>query len=67
MPWCEDCAKFWNPNSMSPDGTCPRCGNQIADPPSPQRIPWHMWVLIVAFGLYLGWRAIQGVQWLLAR
>ena len=23
VPWCEDCSKFWNPNSMPPDGTCP--------------------------------------------
>ena len=23
MPWCEDCARFWNPNTLPPDGTCP--------------------------------------------
>ena len=31
MPWCEDCSKFWNPNSLPPDGTCPSCGRVIGD------------------------------------
>ena len=26
MPWCEDCAKYWAPSAMRPDGTCPTCG-----------------------------------------
>jgi hypothetical protein len=29
MPWCEDCAKFWNPSSMRPDGSCPTCGRVL--------------------------------------
>jgi len=29
MPWCEDCAKFWNPSSMKTDGTCPTCGRVL--------------------------------------
>jgi len=33
MPWCETCAKFWNPNSMQPDGTCPSCGRSLAEAP----------------------------------
>jgi hypothetical protein len=34
MPWCEDCAKFWTPSSMSADGSCPSCGRvlQVPDP-----------------------------------
>jgi len=64
MPWCEDCAKFWNPNTIPPDGSCPTCGRVIADPPD-SRVPWHFWLLVVALVLYLGWRVIQGFQWLL--
>ena len=30
MPWCETCAKFWNPSSMRADGTCPTCGRSLA-------------------------------------
>jgi hypothetical protein len=63
MPWCDDCSKFWNPNSMPPDGTCPTCGRIIADMPD-TKVPWHFWLLVVALTLYLGWRLVQGVQWL---
>src|SRR4051794_40612299 len=63
MPWCEDCAKFWNPNTIPPDGTCPTCGAVIGDPPS-SRVPWHFWVLIIGTVVYLGYRAFQGFRWL---
>lgn len=52
---------------MPPDGTCPSCGRLIGDPPKPQRVPWHFWVLVAAAVSYLGWRAVQGIEWLLAR
>lgn len=63
MPWCEDCAKFWNPNTMPPDGTCPTCGRLIGEAPS-SRVPWHFWVLIIGTVIYLGYRAFQGFEWL---
>ena len=31
MPWCEECAKYWTPNSMNDDGTCPRCGEVVSE------------------------------------
>jgi hypothetical protein len=65
VPWCEDCSKFWNPNSMPPDGTCPTCGEMIGDPPD-TKVPWHFWGLLAALVLYLGWRAVQGFEWLVA-
>jgi hypothetical protein len=64
MPWCEDCSKFWNPNTIPPDGTCPTCGRIIAEPPD-TRVPWHFWLLVAGLVLYLGWRVIQGFQWLI--
>ena len=30
MPWCELCAKFWTPSSMSAGGECPSCGRVLA-------------------------------------
>ena len=30
MPWCEQCAKFWTPSSMSAGGECPSCGRVLA-------------------------------------
>ena len=67
MPFCDDCNKFWNPNSLPPDGTCPTCGRFIAEAPKPQKVPWHFWLLIAAGTIYLGWRAIQGIEWLVNR
>jgi hypothetical protein len=67
VPWCEDCSKFWNPNTLPPDGTCPTCGRLIGDPPKAQRVPWHFWVIIVALSIYLSYRAFQGVEWLIHR
>lgn len=67
MPWCESCARYWSPNSLPPDGSCPSCGRVIAEAPVPARVPWHFWVLVVAVAVYLGWRVVQGVGWLLAR
>jgi hypothetical protein len=35
MPWCETCSRFLNPNTLRPDGTCPTCGRQVAEPTAP--------------------------------
>jgi hypothetical protein len=64
MPWCEECSKFWNPTSMNSDGTCPTCGREIAPP---AKTPWHFKLLMAALALYLGFRAVQGVEWVLHR
>ena len=29
-------------------------------------VPWHFKLLLVATVLYLGWRAVQGVAWVVA-
>ncbi len=60
MPWCDDCQKFWNPNSMPPSGECPDCKRVIS---LPMKTPWHFWLLLGAVVLYLGWRLVQGVIW----
>ena len=67
MPWCEDCAKFWNPNSMPANGQCPTCGAQLADPQEDSeeyRPPWHFKLLVVALCVYLAWRLVQVVLWI---
>ena len=60
MPWCEDCSRFLNPNSLSARGECPSCGRVVV---KPAKTPWHFWVLLSFVVVYLGWRAIQGVVW----
>ena len=64
MPWCDDCARFYNPTSLKTDGTCPSCGHQVAEPVA---TPWHFKLLLVAIALYLGWRFVQGVMWVAGR
>jgi hypothetical protein len=65
MPWCEDCARYLTPTSLGPDGTCPTCQRQLADPKKAPRVPWHFWLLLIALVLYLGWRLVQGIDWVI--
>jgi hypothetical protein len=30
MPWCEPCAKYFAPSSLSTEGECPECKNPVA-------------------------------------
>jgi hypothetical protein len=66
MPWCEGCQKFYSPNTLRPDGTCPE-NHPVAEPEAPpkkKRAPWHFWVLLIGLAIYLGWRLVQGIMWL---
>jgi hypothetical protein len=60
VPWCEDCARFWNPNSLPDSGACPTCGRPLAPA---ARTPWHFRLLVAAVAAYLALRAWQGVVW----
>ncbi len=68
MPWCEDCSKFWNPNIAAARRHLPDLRRvhrrRAAGQP---KVPWHFWILIVALGIYLSWRAFQGIEWLIHR
>ncbi len=68
MPWCEDCARFYNPNTLSVEGDCPE-GHHVADPVDEEEeeqipVPWHFKLMLAALVIYLGWRLIQGIGWL---
>jgi hypothetical protein len=67
MPWCEGCQKFYSPNTLRPDGTCPE-DHPVSDPQAPpakKRAPWHFWLLLIALAIYLGWRFVQLIGWLI--
>lgn len=80
MPWCTECDRFLSPPSVAADGSCPTCGHPVdpgraqvatelgeaADEVSPP-IPWHLKALAAAVALYLGFRAWQGVEWVVQR
>ena len=66
MPWCEDCAKYWAPSTMTPNGHCPTCDRLLEQPEAAkrgdhddERAPWHFKLLVVAVVVYLGWRFYQ--------
>ena len=62
MPWCDDCSKFYNPNTLSAQGECPSCGRRIAEPGTDDmdiKAPWHFKVLVGCATVYLVWRFAQ--------
>ncbi len=65
--WCEECHRLVEPEDIAEDGTCGRCGAELVEPPAGagvRRIPWTFKLLLLASTLYVGWRAYQGVTWL---
>ncbi len=66
MPHCDTCDRFYNPNTIRPDGTCPGCSEQLAEPLTRferEGSPWHFKLLVAVTVLYLGWRLLQGIFW----
>lgn len=64
MPWCETCSEFHAPEALDGEGACPECGTVIGEP---HNVPWHFKLLIVAVVIYLGWRLIQGIVWVIGK
>lgn len=64
MPWCDDCDKFQPPTDLDEAGACPDCGTVVGEAP---KVPWHFKLLVVALVIYLGWRAFQGVEWVIGK
>jgi hypothetical protein len=78
MPWCETCSRFYNPNTLGPDGSCPECGRVVAEPKDPEAAdgeakpkgkekegaPWHFKLLLVLIVVYLTYRFIQIGGWI---
>jgi hypothetical protein len=62
MPWCETCDQRLEYDEVTEDGECLTCG----EPVTPHRkIPWPFKVMIVITIIYLGYRAFQGVTWVI--
>ena len=78
VPWCDACDRFLSPSTVKVDGTCPSCGRVVDaghartpeavddDDEALPPIPWHLWLLAGAVAIYLGYRAMQGIEWLLS-
>ncbi len=67
---CPECGRAVDPGALKRERKEARkydeldqsAGNAAEIPP----IPWHFWVLVVGVVLYLGWRLLQGVGWLVS-
>jgi len=60
--WCEECEELVDEEDIPDDGTCPRCGSELVAPER-HRVPWYFRMMVVASVVYLGYRAYQGVTW----
>ncbi|HWH34475.1 MAG TPA: hypothetical protein VNT56_04075 [Acidimicrobiales bacterium] len=70
MPWCDGCDRFWTVEAVATTGgECPSCRAPLPAPGSEShdRAPWHFKLLAAAVVVYLGWRAVQGVVWVVGR
>jgi hypothetical protein len=73
MPWCETCSRFLNPNSLKADGSCPTCGRTVAERTETavageaerEKAPWHFKLLVAVTVIYLAWRGIQMIGWVI--
>jgi hypothetical protein len=74
VPWCAGCDRFLSPSTVRTDGTCPSCGRRVeparadidgAATEESVPFPWHLKLLAGAAAVYLGFRAWQGVAWIL--
>jgi hypothetical protein len=78
MPWCETCHRFLSNPTVRADGTCPTCGHpvegghpratadhDVGDAEERPPLPWHLWLLGAALAVYLGFRAWQGIEWVI--
>jgi hypothetical protein len=60
VPWCEQCDHRVENDELTADGTCPDCGSE---PLEHRKSPWYFKFMLVATVIYLGYRAFQGVTW----
>ena len=64
MPWCDDCNRYFGHDGSAGPGECPTCGRAVEAEEADPGTPWHFKLLVLATVLYLGYRAVQGLAWL---
>ena len=55
-------ARSPDPTVAAPESARSRDAAVDADDDRPP-IPWHLWLLLSALAVYLGYRAFQGIEW----
>jgi hypothetical protein len=79
MPACPACGHYLTPTAMNADGTCPFCSQTVdyvrsrkaderravgEEPEEAVAAPWHLKLLLALTAVYLGYRFLQGVEWI---
>ena len=60
--WCEECQADIEDDALTEEGVCPQCGTVLRTERRP--VPWTFKLMLVATVIYLGYRAYQGIGWL---
>jgi uncharacterized paraquat-inducible protein A len=63
VPWCDTCDRIVEDDEVV-EGACPRCGG-VLDAPERGPLPWRFRFMIAAAVVYLVWRIVQMVGWLI--
>ena len=73
MPWCDTCNEYRTPNALTVEGHCATCESDVdssdivEQEKSSTKAPWHFKLMVFALVVYLGWRLIEGVLWIVAQ
>ena len=64
---CPACGRVVDPGHASRAAHAPEAKSKLDDEDDEGTlpIPWHLWLLLAALAVYLGYRAMQGIEWLL--
>lgn len=60
--WCETCQEMVPGAELDEDSCCPTCGEHVG---GPRHVPLKFKLMIAASVIYLGYRAFQGVTWVI--
>ena len=61
---CPSCGRIVDPGHAHEAGAGPTA-KAVDDDEDLPPIPWHLWLLAGALAIYLGYRAMQGIEWLM--
>jgi hypothetical protein len=67
VPWCATCDRFLSPSTVRTDGACPTCGSTVEAGKARKLrgLPWYVVVALGVFAVYLAFRLVQGIDWLI--
>ena len=61
---CPSCGRVVDAGHAHPAEPPPAATGEDDEDEHLPPIPWHLWLLAAALAIYLGYRAMQGIEWL---